>query len=157
MEFAGRVALDEVPDVLARTDICVFPSVWEAWGYACAEAMAAARGVVGSSAGGMADLLAPDSQGKEMGLRIPPNRPKHLAKAVSQLLERPEWRLELGQRARGEIIKQYGVKAMGPKLEDCFCRAIEHRRRVGPRKMVLGQRLPAQRHYLYAFAPEVSR
>jgi glycosyltransferase involved in cell wall biosynthesis len=89
----------------------------------------------------MADLLAPDSEAKEVGLRISPNHPKHLAKAVSQLLERREWRLELGRRARRRIVKEYGVKAIGPKLEDCFRRAIEHRRRLGPRNIVLGRRV----------------
>ena len=138
VEFAGSVALDEVPDVLARTDVCVFPSVWEAWGYSCAEAMAAARGVVGSRAGGMADLLARDSEGKEVGLGISPNHPKDLAKAVSQLLEQPERRFELGRSARRRIVKEYGVNAIGPKMEDCFRRAIEHRRSLGPRTTVLG-------------------
>ena len=137
VEFAGSVALDEIPNVLASTDICVFPSVWEAWGYTCAEAMAAARGVVGSSAGGMADLLAPDSEAKEVGLRIPPNHPKYLAKAVCRLLEHRERRLELGRRARRRILEEYGVKTIGPKVEDCFRRAIEYRRRLGPRKIVL--------------------
>ena len=145
VEFAGWVAPDQVPDALARTDICVFPSVWEAWGYTCAEAMAAARGVLGSNAGGMADLLAPDSDATEVGLRIPPNHPKYLAKAVSQLLERREWRLEMGRRARRRIVKDYGVTAIGPKLEDCFLRAIEHRRRLGPRKTALGRRVTALR------------
>jgi glycosyltransferase involved in cell wall biosynthesis len=153
VEFAGSVALDEVPGVLARTDICVFPSVWEAWGYACAEAMAAARGVVGSSAGGMADLLAPDSEGKEVGLRISPNHPKDLAKAVSQLLEQRERRLEFGRRARQRIVKEYGVNAIGPKMEDCFRRAIEHRRRLGPRNTVLGVPVTA----LPTFARSVSK
>jgi glycosyltransferase involved in cell wall biosynthesis len=100
--------------------------------------MAAARGVVGSNAGGMADLLAPDSDDKEVGVGISPNHPKDLAKAISQLLEQRERRLELGQRARRRIVKEYGVNAIAPKMEDCFRRAIEHRRWLGPRNTVLG-------------------
>jgi len=143
VEFAGAVALDEVPNVLATTDICAFPSVWEAFGYSCAEAMAAARGVVGSNAGGMADLLAPDSDGREVGLAISPNHPKDFAKAISHLLEQRGRRLELGRRARLRIVKEYGVSAIGPKMEDCFHRAIEHRRRLGPRNTVLGEASPS--------------
>ena len=138
VDFAGWVAPDQVSDVLAKTDICVFPSVWEAWGYTCAEAMAAARGVVGSNAGGMADLLAPDSDAEAVGLRIAPGHPKNLARAVSELLERREFRHDLGRRARRRIVNEYGVSAIGPKLEDCFRRAIEHRRRLGPRTTFLG-------------------
>jgi glycogen synthase len=143
VEFAGRVSLDQVPDVLARTDVCVFPSVWEAWGYVCAEAMAAARGVVGSNAGGIADLLAPDSQGKKVGLLVPPNRPQRLAKAVCELLDQPQLRLEMGRRARQRIIEEFGAETMGPRMEECFRRAIEHRRRLGPRTTVLGRSLTA--------------
>ena len=146
VEFTGAVALDEVPNVLARTDICALPSVWEAWGYSCAEAMAAGRGVVGTNAGGMADLLAPDSEGKEVGLRISPNDPRDLANAVSQLFEQRERRLELGRRARHRILKEYGVDAIGPKMEDCFHRAIEHRRRLGPRNTVLGVPVRTPQH-----------
>jgi glycosyltransferase involved in cell wall biosynthesis len=138
VEFAGRVSLDQVPDVLAKTDVCVFPSAWEAWGYVCAEAMAAARGVVGSNAGGLADLLAPDAEGKKVGLRVSPKSPKRLAKAICELLEQRELRLELGRRARQRIIEEYGADVIGPRLEECFRRAIEHRRRVGPRTRVLG-------------------
>jgi len=71
-------------------------------------------------------------------LRISPNHPRDLAKAVSELFEQRERRLELGRRARRRILKEYGVDVIGPKMEDCFRRAIEHRRRLGPRKTVLG-------------------
>ena len=153
VEFAGPVPLEQVPAALARTDICVFPSVWENSPYTCIEAMAAARGVVGSSAGGMDDLLAPDSQGKDVGLRIPPNHPSDLANAVCQLLERFEWRVELGRRARRRIVEEHGENAIGPRFEDCFQRAIEHRRRLGPRKMALGRPVTAPRRFEPAVSP----
>ena len=152
VEFAGPVPLEKVPAALDRTDICVFPSVWENSPYTCVEAMAAARGVVGSSSGGMADLLAPDSHGKAVGLLIRPNHPRHLANVVCQLLERFEWRVDLGRRARRRIVEEHGETAIGPKLEDCFHRAIEHRRRLGPRTMVLGRSVTTLRR----FAPGVS-
>jgi hypothetical protein len=53
-------------------------------------------------------------------------------------LEQRERRLELGRRARRRIVKDYGVNAIAPKMEDCFRRAIEHRRSLGPRTTVLG-------------------
>jgi len=147
VEFAGRVSLDQLPDVLARTDVCVFPSVWEAWGYVCAEAMAAARGVVGSNAGGIADLLAPDAKGTRVGLLVPPNHPPRLAKAVCELFEQPQQRLEMGRRARQRIIEEFGAETMGPRMEECFRRAIEHRRRIGPRTTVLGRPLAGPAEY----------
>ena len=39
----GAVPHDRVASYLGRTDICVFPSIWENDPFACKEAMAAAR------------------------------------------------------------------------------------------------------------------
>ena len=55
---------------------------------------------------------------------------------------------EVSDWSGGEERACFG-RLLASKLTDCA--------RVGPRKMVLGQRLAAQRHYLYAFTPEVSR
>ena len=78
VELVGPVPLEQVPDALARTDLCVLPSVWENFPFSCLEAMAAARGVVGSSAGGMAEML----DGGRVGLLVPPRNPRALASAI---------------------------------------------------------------------------
>ncbi|MEO1069453.1 MAG: glycosyltransferase family 4 protein, partial [Cyanobacteria bacterium J06638_6] len=57
VEFTGAVPAAKIPDYLADTDICVFPSQWESFGLVCLEAMTAGRGVIGSSAGGMAEII----------------------------------------------------------------------------------------------------
>lgn len=130
VEFTGPVPPDRIPEVLLTSDVCVFPSVWENFPCACLEAMAAARAVVGSESGGMADML---DRGRA-GLTIPPRRPGAIASAVTKLLVDPELRMRLGRVARERLRDTYGAKRVGALQEASYLRAIERRRALGARK-----------------------
>lgn len=132
VEFRDPVPLAAVPQVLSETDICVFPSVWESYGFVCLEAMAAARGVIGSSAGGMAELL---GRG-EVGLLVPPHSPNKVAAAICALLSDPARRKMLGRMARERTLREYNPDRIGALQEQSYLRAIERRRRLGPRPSV---------------------
>ncbi len=129
VEFYGAVSLAGIPGVLRETDICVFPSVWENFPNVCLEAMSAGRGVIGSSAGGMRDML---EDGK-YGLNVPPRRAFALSEAISALLADPARRMALGQAAREKVQSAYNLPRIGMLQEESYRRAIEHRRRLGPR------------------------
>jgi len=129
IEFTGAVSPEEIPSILAATDICVFPSRWENFPNVCLEAMAAARGIVGSSAGGMKEMLADGKAGR----LVPPRSPQKIADAVIELVENPELRMHLGQVARDRLIKEYGADRIGLLLEDCYTRAIKRRQVSAPR------------------------
>ena len=64
IEFTGGVPYDHIAGHLANSAVAVFPSYWEAFGYTCLEAMAAGCGVVGSTAGGMAEIIEPGQIGR---------------------------------------------------------------------------------------------
>lgn len=129
LEFTGAIALDRIPEVLATTDICVFPSRWENFPNVCLEAMAAARGIVGSSAGGMVDLL--DSG--TAGLLVPPCHPDAIARAVITLLQNPDQRMQLGQTARERVLTAYNQEQIGQWQEASYRRAIQRRTAIGTR------------------------
>ena len=129
LEFTGAVPPDCIPSLLAKTDICVFPSRWESVGFVCLEAMAAARGVVGSSAGGMAELL----DGGGLGRLVPPGNPSRVAQAIIELLEKPCLRMQLGKAARDRVLSEYNLDRIGELQEASYRRAIERRRLLGPR------------------------
>src|SRR5262249_42342005 len=129
VEFTGGVPADEIPGVLAATDICVFPSVWENFPCVCLEAMAAARGIVGSNAGGMVGML--DSG--RLGRLQPPHNPQKIAEAVIELAENPALRMELGQAARTHLLTTYNLERIGALQEASYARAIARRKaRRGP-------------------------
>jgi glycogen synthase len=133
VEFTDRVPLDDIPMILASTDICVFPSIWENFPNVCLEAMAAARGVIGSCAGGMAEMLG----GGTAGRLVPPRSPKKIARAIAELVEDPALRMQLGQAARQRVLTEYCSDRIGVLLERSYARAIARRRASGKRNQAL--------------------
>ena len=121
--FLGKMAYEKMAGVYGAMDIAVLPSLWENFPNSCLEAMAAARGVVGSSAGGMEQQL---DAGKA-GLLIRPKSPRLIAHAACRLLANPELRMELGRRARARVITEYGENCVGPLMEQSYERAIRGR------------------------------
>ena len=130
LEFTGAVAPHEIPKLFAKTDICVFPSRWENFPCVCLEAMAAGRGIVASSAGGMAEML----NDGQCGSVIPPGEPQSIAQAVLALLRQPDRRIKLGEAARERLLAEYSVGRVGCLQEASYERAIERRRSKGPRR-----------------------
>jgi glycosyltransferase involved in cell wall biosynthesis len=129
VEFTGPITLDRVPATLAGTDLCVYPSIWENFPLVCLEAMAAGRGIVASSAGGMAEML---NHG-EVGRTVPPRAPRPLADAILGLLTAPEERMRLGRAARERVLAEYNADRVASLQEAGYVRAIERRRGLGPR------------------------
>lgn len=103
IEFKDNVPQAEVPRWLAKTDITVFNSLWESFGYVCLEAMSAARGIVASQNGGMHEMLH-DVQG---GLLINPLDVTALQNALIYLLEHPQERIQMGERSRQKVLEYY--------------------------------------------------
>ncbi|MBD2345476.1 glycosyltransferase family 4 protein [Anabaena subtropica FACHB-260] len=129
LEFTGSISLDSIPSFLANTDVCVFPSRWENFPNVCLEAMAAGRGVVGSSAGGMLDML---DDGKA-GLLVPPHAPEKIADAVVELLKNPKLRMQLGQVSRDRVLSEYNLERIATLQEASYIRAIKKRHELGKR------------------------
>ncbi|MEH1966702.1 glycosyltransferase family 4 protein [Nostoc sp.] len=129
LEFIGFVPLDKIPSYLGTTDLCVFPSLWENFPFVCLEAMAAARGIVGSNSGGMVEQL---NHG-ECGKLVPPYNPNQIAKAVLELLRNPSLRMELGQAARKRVLNEYNIERIGLLQENSYARAIKRRETMGSR------------------------
>lgn len=129
VEFYGSVMLPQIPQMLEETDICVFPSLWENFPNVCLESMSAGRGVIGSSAGGMLDML---EDGK-YGLNVPPGRAFALSEAISALLSDPIRRQALGRAAREKVVTEYNLERIGILQEESYARAIARRHLVGTR------------------------
>lgn len=94
VEFEGerRDALQ----LVARSDVLVLPSRRaEPFGMALVEAMALARPVVATAAGGPAEIV---TDGHD-GLLVPPGDARALASAIARYLADPAWARQVGERA----------------------------------------------------------
>ncbi|MEO1235935.1 MAG: glycosyltransferase family 4 protein [Planctomycetota bacterium] len=125
MEFVGKVPHAELPRQLADADVSVIPSRWENFPTVCLEAMAAARGIVGSRFGGMAEML---EHGRH-GLLVDPSQPKSIAAALGELMSDPARRMALGRAARTRVRQQYNADSVVQRQEAVYRQAIESRSR----------------------------
>ncbi len=131
VEIREPVSVEEIPALLAEADICVFPSLWESFGYTCLESMAAGRGVVATAPSGMAEMLREGSA--EYGRLVPPRSPAGVALAVAALLQDPEQRMRFGAAARQRVLDHYSLERVGAWQEASYGRAIQRRTAAGPR------------------------
>ncbi|MBL8859786.1 MAG: glycosyltransferase family 4 protein [Planctomycetes bacterium] len=90
VKFLGR--RDDVGDLLAACDAFVLPARREGLGVSALEAMAAARPVVASAVGGLADAVVAN----ETGLLVPPDDVAALAQALERIALDADLRTRLG-------------------------------------------------------------
>jgi glycogen synthase len=120
VEFTGPVPLDQIPLMLSDTDVSVFPSLWDSFGLVCLEAMAAGRGVIGSTAGGMAEVINTDAVGR----LVDPKRPRQIVQAVVELLQNSDLRMQLGTAARARVLQEYSLERVGALQEESYRQAV---------------------------------
>jgi glycosyltransferase involved in cell wall biosynthesis len=94
VSFQGFMPTDRLAACYGSADLFVLPSRHEAAGVVLLEAAASGLPVVGSSVGYIADW-SPD-----LAVGVPPHSPAALAEAIADLIEDPERRAALANRAR---------------------------------------------------------
>ena len=96
--FAGSVSRSELPSRYRDADIFTLASREEAFGNVFAEAMASGLPIVGSTVGGIPELI---EHGRN-GYLVPPGEPRALAAAIRLLADNPDLRAEIGRRNRAQ-------------------------------------------------------
>ncbi|HKI58135.1 MAG TPA: glycosyltransferase family 4 protein [Trueperaceae bacterium] len=124
VEFQGRVGHDLLAGHYRRATACVFPSRFEALGYACLEAMSFGKAIVGSAVGGMRELLDDGNAGL---LHRPPD-PADLARHIVALLGDPALRQRLGRRAFERARTRYSAERSLDAAEAFYAGAIDQLR-----------------------------
>jgi glycosyltransferase involved in cell wall biosynthesis len=112
---------EDVPSVIAGTDIVVLPSVNEGMGRVLVMAMALGKPIVATRVGGVAELL----QNGEAGLLVPPRDAAALAEAILTLLQDPVRALALGQAGR-RLAPRYSAEAMLDALARVYHEITTH-------------------------------
>ena len=108
--YADRVHLvghrDDVPDLLAASDVFVFPSHYEGLGGAVIEAMALALPIVVTRVAALLEVI----EDGHNGLSAEIGDPEGLAAAVGVLLSDAQTRLQFAQRSREIFISKYELR-----------------------------------------------
>jgi glycosyltransferase involved in cell wall biosynthesis len=80
------------------------------------QAQAMARPVVGTTVGGIPEVIVDG----ETGLLVPPRDIQALAGAMGRLLAAPEYRRELGRRGREMVMERFSMEQMAAEIEQVY-------------------------------------
>ncbi|MCL4543411.1 MAG: glycosyltransferase family 4 protein [Chloroflexi bacterium] len=108
--FAGYQ--DDVPRYLAEMDVLLVPSWREPFGMVVLEGMATGVPVIGTSAGGIPEII----RGGEDGLLVPPRDVAALAAATADLLNHPEKRASLRCAGLARVREQFTTEHAAARL-----------------------------------------
>lgn len=110
----------DIPALLQAADGYVLSSAWEGMPNAVMEALAAARPVVATRVGGVAELV----EDGVSGLLVPPRDPEALAEAMTRMMQlEPGEREAMGRAGRHHIAREYGVERVMETWE-AFLRSL---------------------------------
>lgn len=112
--FLGPQTKEEMPALYHRTDIFLFTSVWqEPFGRVLIEAMAAGVAVVGSTVGGVAEIL----RDNETALTYPAGDAEKLAAQVARLIEAPALRQQIATAGQRVALERFDIQRMATEIE----------------------------------------
>jgi glycosyltransferase involved in cell wall biosynthesis len=110
--FHGRVSESDLQNLYETSDIFVFPSLWEGFGMALAEAMSYGLPIVTTNAGAIPYLV---KDGRN-GFLVPPQDPEKLAQSIEKLVASPELRAEFGEVNR-KVAAEFSWERSFAKIE----------------------------------------
>jgi len=114
VSFAG--SSNRIPELLNAMDVYVLPSIMEGISNSLLEAMATGLPVTATATGGNPEVVADG----ESGLLFPVGDARQLTEQLLLLRARPEWRLQLGQKARLRVRQDFSIDAMAQKYEQVY-------------------------------------
>jgi len=114
--FAGTVNHNDLPALLAQSDVFVRPSLSEGLGSAFLEAMASGLPVVGTQVGGIPDFL---NHG-ETGLFCDPHRPDDIAQKIELILSDGILRNKIIKQALIHVRENYSWEEIAKRMNEIY-------------------------------------
>lgn len=121
VRLLGRLSDEEVEGWYKRAALFVAPSLYESFGLVFLEAMRWATPVIGTTAGGIPEIV----ENNRSGLLVPPGNSPELAAAVIALLKDERRRHELGVAGRQRVIERFSEERMAQQVEELFVRVLK--------------------------------
>ena len=116
--------VDDLAPVYATIDVFALSSLNEGTPVAMIEAMAAAKAVVATRVGGVADVV----EHERTGLLVPPQRPEALAAAILRLAAAPGERVRMGAAGRLEVVSRFSPERLVADIETLYRDALAQKR-----------------------------
>ena len=117
---------DDVPKLLAASDLFVLSSDYEGVPLAVLEAMAAGKPVVATAVGGVPELI---EDGKT-GILVPPRNPETLAKGILRLVKDADLRQRMGKAARERAQERFDISRTAREYETLYLRLLKECGRI---------------------------
>jgi glycosyltransferase involved in cell wall biosynthesis len=108
-------ARNDVPQLLAASDIYASSSHWEGLPVALLEAMMAGLPIIATSVGDIPKVVTP-----ETGIIVPPHKPACLAGALSDLVSAPVKARAMGAAARTRAMQEYSLESWIRRLTSLY-------------------------------------
>lgn len=112
--FAG--SRRDIPRILHALDAFVLPSLYEGFGIALLEAMAAGKPVIATAVGGIPEFVLSG----ETGLLIEPGNVEALADAIDRLLSHPQQARTMGAKGRIRAGESYHISTIVRQHEQVY-------------------------------------
>lgn len=130
--LAGRLAQPEVDRWLQTADLFVAPSRYESFGLIFLEAMRWGTPVIGTTAGGIPEVV----EHERSGVLVPPENPQALSAAIVRLLSDPNRRAALGADGRQRVEQEFSVERMARRVAEFYEEVIHAHGKRGATKGV---------------------
>ena len=116
--------IEDLAPLYATIDICALSSLNEGTPVALIEAMAAAKAVVATRVGGVADVV----EHERTGLLVPPENRKALADAILRLAGTPDERLRMGAAGREAVAARFSPERLVDDIDTLYRDALAQKR-----------------------------
>jgi glycogen synthase len=111
IELTGYVDDATRERLVAEADVFAAPSLYESFGLIFLEAMRVAVPVIGTTAGGIPEVVEDDTT----GILVPPKDSDRLAEAILRLLRSEEERMRLAAAGRASFVEKFSNLAMAKR------------------------------------------
>ncbi len=118
---------DDVPALLAASDMFAFPSLWEGLGVALIEAAGAGCACITTAAAPMTEVI----QDGISGLCVPRRDPERLGQAIVELIRDPSHRARFGRTAAERVNTLCGRENVMRSIEEVYRTVHAEHRRTG--------------------------
>jgi glycosyltransferase involved in cell wall biosynthesis len=113
VRWLGVLEEGAVPELLAASDLYVWPAIGEAYGLAILEAQAAGLPVVAGQTGGVGDIVADGLT----GLLVPAGKPADFSAATAVLIDDETRRARMSLAARRKVATHHDLAAAARRLD----------------------------------------